>query len=79
MKETIDINCLTECDVLAASTLAAKQIACCIKDQDTLNLAVDLIIAIGDTLSLIAGQRARFTQNCKKETPTSTDTQKTEA
>ena len=67
-------NCLTECDVLATSTLVANQIAACVHDQDTLDLLAEIVTAIGESLALLAGQRARR-QNCKKhiEKQTSTD------
>lgn len=65
----MDANCLTECDVLAISTLVTNEIAKCVDDIDTLTLLADLITAIGETLTLLVGQRERFRQNCMKKKP----------
>ena len=67
----MDVKCLTEKQVFAISTFLTNQIAECIEGADELSLVADIITAIGDTLTLISGQRARFQQNCKpkKNTP----------
>jgi len=49
----------TEYDVLALSTVTAKQISTIVSDSDTLSMLGDLISAIGDNVTLIAGQRER--------------------
>ena len=68
----MDINCLTECDVLAISSLTVNEIAKCVPDTNTLALLADLITSIGETLSLLVGQRQRFQQNCKRNQTTTT-------
>jgi len=62
----ISICDITECDVLAISTMVAKQISCSVKDADTLAFWADLITATGETLGMLAGQRARL-ENCKSK------------
>jgi len=60
------INCnnkalcdFSECDLLALTTLITKEIAKIIEDVDTLAMIADLFTAVGDNLTLLAGQRER--------------------
>ena len=49
----------SECDVLALSALATREISKIIKDADALSMVADMFSSIGDNLTLVAGQRAR--------------------
>ena len=58
----------SECDVLAIATLIAKQFAECTATSDELGFWGDLISAIGNNITMLAGQRERL-ETCKNLTP----------
>ena len=70
----MNIDCLTDRDVLATSAIITKQIACGISDTNKLALLTDIITAVGANLFLIVNQRLRFEQNCQDIGGNKTDT-----
>ena len=66
MKNKSPLCTISECDVLAISTVLAKQIACVARDADALALLGDIVTTIGAALTMLAGQRARL-ETCKQK------------
>jgi len=56
----MELTKLSECDVLAISTLISRNIAECIQDTDELDFIGDLFASIADNVQLVSGQRARI-------------------
>ncbi|MCL2755732.1 MAG: hypothetical protein FWE45_01625 [Firmicutes bacterium] len=81
----IQISDFSECDILAFSTLTAKQFAQSIKDSDTLSFWGDFFTALGDNLTMLAGQRERIEnrkqaekEKCKAKTDSTTNPENTD-
>ena len=58
----------SESDLLALTTLITKEIAKIVKDIDTLSMIGDVIVAIGDNITMLASQRDRCAQTTKTST-----------
>jgi len=55
----LDVCDITECDVLAVSTIVSNEIARRINDAETLALLADIFNSIGENLVMMSGQRLR--------------------
>ena len=49
----------SECDLLALSTILTKEIAAIVTDVDTFSMLADLLVSVGDNMTLLAAQRER--------------------